>query len=163
MPLFDRLEVESYSLCPDWIAQSDFNRAHLGRAEPVPYQDLDDCLTRIAQIARAHDKRKYIYAYWPGFDRLAHQQGIGSDGNVYISDLANNAIGVIDNSREYRIYVMDERLSWPDALSFGPDNRLYTVSNQLHKSALLHGGEETAKPPYYIFSFTPLAAGVSGR
>ena len=88
---------------------------------------------------------------------------IDSDGNVYITDLANNAIGVIDNSREYRIYVMDERLSWPDALSFGPDNRLYTVSNQLHKSALLHGGEETAKPPYYIFSFTPLAGGVSGR
>ena len=80
VPLFDRLEVESYSLCPDWIAQSDFNRAHLGRAEPVPYQDLDDCLTRIAQIARAHDKRKYIYAYWPGYHRLAHQQGIGSDG-----------------------------------------------------------------------------------
>jgi sugar lactone lactonase YvrE len=88
---------------------------------------------------------------------------IDSDGNVYITDLANNAIGVIDNSREYRIYVMDERLSWPDALSFGPDNRLYTVSNQLHKSALLHGGEETATPPYYIFSFTPLAGGVSGR
>jgi len=88
---------------------------------------------------------------------------IDSDGNVYITDLANNAIGVIDHSREYRIYITDERLSWPDALSFGPDNRLYTVSNQLHKSALLHGGEETAKPPYYIFSFTPLAAGVSGR
>ena len=88
---------------------------------------------------------------------------IDNDGNVYITDLANNAIGVIDHSREYRIYIMDKRLSWPDALSFGPDNRLYTVSNQLHKSALLHGGEETAKPPYYIFSFTALAAGVSGR
>ena len=88
---------------------------------------------------------------------------IDNDGNVYITDLANNAIGVIDHSREYRIYIMDKRLSWPDALSFGPDNRLYTVSNQLHKSALLHSGEETAKPPYYIFSFTALAAGVSGR
>jgi len=88
---------------------------------------------------------------------------IDSDGNVYITDLANNAIGVIDHSREYRIYITDKRLSWPDALSFGPDNRLYTVSNQLHKSALLHGGEETAQPPYYIFSFTPLAAGISGR
>jgi len=88
---------------------------------------------------------------------------IDNDGNVYITDLANNAIGVVDHSREYRMYVMDERLSWPDALSFGPDNSLYTVSNQLHKSALLHGGEETAQPPYYIFSFTPLAGGVSGR
>jgi hypothetical protein len=79
VPVFDRLQVKSYSLCPDWIAQSDFNRAHLGRAEPGPYQDLDDCLTRITRLVRAHDKKKYIYAYWPGFDRLAHQQGVGSD------------------------------------------------------------------------------------
>ena len=79
VPVFDRLQVKSYSLCPDWIAQSDFNRAHLGRAEPVPYQDLDDCLSRITRLVRAHDEQKYIYAYWPGFDRLAHQQGVGSD------------------------------------------------------------------------------------
>ncbi|MEN8800987.1 MAG: alkaline phosphatase family protein [Thiogranum sp.] len=79
VPVFDRLQVKSYSLCPDWIAQSDFNRAHLGRAEPVPYQDLDDCLTRITRIVHTHDQQKYIYAYWPGFDSLAHQQGVGSD------------------------------------------------------------------------------------
>jgi len=79
VPVFDRLRVKSYSLCPDWIAQSDFNRAHLGRAEPVPYQDFDDCLTRITRLVHTHDQQKYIYAYWPGFDRLAHQQGVGSD------------------------------------------------------------------------------------
>jgi predicted AlkP superfamily pyrophosphatase or phosphodiesterase len=28
---------------------------------------------------RTHDKQQYIYAYWPGFDRLAHQQGVASD------------------------------------------------------------------------------------
>lgn len=88
---------------------------------------------------------------------------IDRDGNVYVTDLANNAIGVIDHSREYRIYLRDERLSWPDALSFGPDNKLYTVANQLHRSALLNAGEQTAIPPFYIFSFTPLADGVSGR
>lgn len=79
VPVFDRLQVKSYSLCPDSIAQSDFNHAHLGRAESLPYQDLDDCLTWITRLVRAHDKRKYIYAYWPGFDRLAHTAGIGSD------------------------------------------------------------------------------------
>jgi len=79
IPVFDRMPVKSYSLCPDWLAQSDFNRAHLGRAEPVPFQDLDDCLSRITRLVRAHDEQKYIYAYWPGFDRLAHSEGIGSD------------------------------------------------------------------------------------
>ncbi len=88
---------------------------------------------------------------------------IDRDDNIYVTDIANNAIGVIDRSREYRIYIRDQRLSWPDALSFGPDGRLYTVSNQLHRSALLHGGEQTATPPFYIFAFQALAAGISGR
>ncbi len=79
VPVFDRLEVKSYSLCPDWIAESDFNRAHLGRAELVAYRDLDDCFTRIAQIVRTQQRRKYIYAYWPGFDHLAHTEGIASE------------------------------------------------------------------------------------
>lgn len=88
---------------------------------------------------------------------------IDSEDNIYVTDIANNAIGVIDKSREYRIYIQDQRLSWPDAFSFGPDGRLYTVANQLHRSALLHGGEQTATPPFHIFAFEPLAAGVSGR
>jgi sugar lactone lactonase YvrE len=88
---------------------------------------------------------------------------IDSEDNIYVTDIANNAIGVIDKSREYRIYIQDARLSWPDAFSFGPDGRLYTVANQLHRSAPLHGGEQTATPPFYIFAFEPLAAGVSGR
>jgi len=79
VPVFDRLPVQSYSLCPDWIAHSDFNRAHLGKAKLLPYKDLDDCLEQIGQAVRAHDGQKYIYAYWPGFDRLAHEQGVDSD------------------------------------------------------------------------------------
>jgi len=79
VPVFDRLQVKSYSLCPDWIAQSDFNRAHVGRAELAAYRDLDDCLTRITAIVRARHDKKYIYAYWPGFDHLAHMEGTASE------------------------------------------------------------------------------------
>ena len=78
-PVFDRFQVKSYSLCPDWIAESDFNRAHLGRADLVAYRDLDDCFTRMTEIARARQCKKYIYAYWPGFDRLAHSEGVASE------------------------------------------------------------------------------------
>jgi hypothetical protein len=78
VPIFDRLSVKSYSICPDWIAQSDFNRAHLGRAEPVPYRDLEGLFAAVARTVRSHDERKYVYAYWPGYDRLAHERGVGS-------------------------------------------------------------------------------------
>lgn len=79
VPLFDRLAVKSCSVCPEWIAHSDFNRAHLGCAELLPYSDLDACFSTVARAVRASDLRKYVYAYWPGFDRLAHQHGVASD------------------------------------------------------------------------------------
>jgi hypothetical protein len=83
--------------------------------------------------------------------------------NIYVSDIGNDAVGVIGLNREYRILVQDERLSWPDAFSFGPDGMLYTVANQLHRSAVLNAGEQTAEPPYLILRIEPLAPGIQGR
>ncbi len=88
---------------------------------------------------------------------------IDKDNNIYITDVANNAIGVIDSQRKYSILIKDPRLSWPDAFSYGPDGYLYTVANQLHKSAILNGGNMQAKPPFLVMRFKPLAAGVVGR
>jgi sugar lactone lactonase YvrE len=88
---------------------------------------------------------------------------IDDENNIYISDIANNAVGVIDPTGKYRILYRDEKLSWPDAFSFGPDGKLYTVANQLHKSAVLNGGEMAAKPPFLILRLDPLAAGTVGH
>jgi hypothetical protein len=37
------------------------------------------------------------------------------------------------------------------------------VANQLHRSAVLNAGEQTARPPYFIFRFKPLAPGIAGH
>jgi len=79
VPVFNYLNERSYSISPEWIANSDFNRAHLGCAELVTYREVEQCFTVIVQKVRAHNDRKYIYAYWPGFDSLAHEHGIGSN------------------------------------------------------------------------------------
>lgn len=91
--------------------------------------------------------------------------GISIDrkGNIYITDIGHFAIGVIDTERRYRILVQDARLSWPDALSFGPDGWLYTVANQLHLSAVLNAGERRAEPPFRVLRLSPLATGITGR
>ncbi|KPK40478.1 MAG: hypothetical protein AMJ69_02125, partial [Gammaproteobacteria bacterium SG8_47] len=92
--------------------------------------------------------------------------GISIDraGNIYISDIANHAVGVISTLRRYEIIAQDrERLSWPDAFSFGPDGRLYTVANQLHRTAVLNAGVMAAKPPYYVLQLEPMAPGIAGR
>jgi sugar lactone lactonase YvrE len=91
--------------------------------------------------------------------------GISLDaaGNIYLGDLASNAIGVIGPDRHYRVLIADPRLSWVDAFSYGPDGYLYTVANQLHRSAVLNGGVAATRPPYLILRFRPLATGTIGR
>jgi sugar lactone lactonase YvrE len=91
--------------------------------------------------------------------------GISMDdaGNIYITDVGANAVGVIDAERKYRILAQDPRLSWPDSFSFGADGKLYVVANQLHRSARLNAGTQTAAPPFHVLRLQPLATGVTGR
>jgi sugar lactone lactonase YvrE len=117
--------------------------------------DLRDRALSAADLAQ----RVETWAERPISDGIA----MDSDGNIYISDVGANAVGVIDTDRKYRILVQDERLSWPDAFSFGPDGMLYVVANQLHRTAVLNAGTHTAAPPFHVFRFQPLAAGVTGR
>lgn len=88
---------------------------------------------------------------------------IDNAGNIYLGDLANNAIGIIGADRQYHIWLADPQLSWVDAFSFGNDGYLYAAVNQLHRSAVLNGGVSATKPPYLIIKFRPLSEGTSGR
>ena len=44
---------------------------------------------------------------------------IDNAGNIYISDLQANAIGVITPDRHYEKLITDPRISWPESFSFG--------------------------------------------
>ncbi|ULO23798.1 L-dopachrome tautomerase-related protein [Methylocystis sp. SB2] len=88
---------------------------------------------------------------------------IDRDNNIYLGDLAENAIGVIKGDRSYQRLAQDEELSWVDSLSFGPGGKLYAVVNRLHKSAVLNGGESLSKPPYFLIEVKAMAPGLAGR
>lgn len=77
-PFADRIGVAAYTLSPEFIAESDFNRAHLGGSRLMPYRDLDDLVGRCTELLRAPGA-KYLYAYWPKLDGLGHRCGIWSD------------------------------------------------------------------------------------
>lgn len=77
-PLFARLPVRAYSLMPDWLAKSSFNQALLGPADLVLHQGMEDYFAKITAVVRAHAERKFLYAYWPHFDGLAHDHGVSS-------------------------------------------------------------------------------------
>lgn len=88
---------------------------------------------------------------------------IDTANNIYLTDMANNAITLIGADRKPRILIQDERLQWPDALSYAPDGYYYVVTNQLHRTAALNGGTAAAQPPFGILRFRPLAPGVVGH
>lgn len=91
--------------------------------------------------------------------------GISVDkaGNVYITDIESHAIGVT-NKKGYRVIAkIPEGQSWPDGMSFGPDNYLYITVNQLDRSAALNQGEEKGWPPFKLVRIKSLASSAVGR
>lgn len=88
---------------------------------------------------------------------------IDQQNNIYLGELAVNAIGVIASDRKYHRLAQCPRLSWVDSFSFGPNGQLVAVVNRLHHSSTLNGGVSTAKPPYYLLHIKALAPGLPGR
>jgi hypothetical protein len=74
---FDRLPVDTYSIIPEFLQKSEFNRMVSGQASLVPYGSYQQCFHEVARLCRSN-RRKYVYAYWAGFDALAHGFGVGS-------------------------------------------------------------------------------------
>lgn len=55
---------------------------------------------------------------------------IDAKGNIYVSDLAGKAIGMIEaGTKEYRILAADPRFLWPDGLCFGTNGQLCFHTN----------------------------------
>ena len=88
---------------------------------------------------------------------------IDREGNVYVTDVNNNAIGVTDRSGAYSVVVQDAALSWADGLTFGADGWLYATVNQLHRHPILNGGTDASKPPFTIVRFKPSGKPLLGR
>ena len=75
---FDRLAVDTYSVMPDFLQGSEFNLMVSGQASLVPYGTYQQCFDEVARLCR-NTRKKYVYAYWAGFDMLAHGFGVGSE------------------------------------------------------------------------------------
>ncbi|MFZ0790208.1 MAG: L-dopachrome tautomerase-related protein [Chromatiaceae bacterium] len=86
-----------------------------------------------------------------------------ADGNHYFTDLGGNAITVLHPDGALETLVQDDRLIWPDALSFGEPGWLYIAVNQLNRAPALNGGGEGAEPPFYILRVYTGTRGIAGR
>jgi arylsulfatase A-like enzyme len=76
--LFDGLARCSIVVSWRKIIDSAYNLRHCGRAERLAYDNLPGFLDQTVRAVKSGPERKFIYAYWPEFDALAHQHGVGS-------------------------------------------------------------------------------------
>jgi len=75
---------------------------------------------------------------------------IDHKGQVYVTDVENNAIG-ISTPTGYTILVQDKTLlSWPDGVAISADGYLYITSDQLQNKPWWNNGRDDSKPPYYV-------------
>jgi len=107
------------------------------------------------------DIKRYIYAI--GEKPVSDGASSDVEGNHFFTDLNNNAITKLDVLKELSYVVQDERIVWPDALSFGEESWLYFAVNQLNRSARLNDGVEKGQPPYYIMKVWTGTQGIPGR
>lgn len=84
-PVFNRIDVPSHLVSPEFIANSGFNPAMAGRGRIHPYKGLRRLFKTCAKLA-SKPGRKYIYAYWPELDAIGHRQGM--HGAAAVSHLA---------------------------------------------------------------------------
>jgi hypothetical protein len=78
-PFSEKINARCYVVLPQRIVDSDYTLVHSGSAERRSYVSLDQCFQCILDLLRTNHERKYIYAYWPDFDTLAHSDGVGSE------------------------------------------------------------------------------------
>lgn len=88
---------------------------------------------------------------------------IDSAGNIYITELNSNAIGVIDSTRNYRRLYKSKDISWPDGFAIGPGNDIFLTVNELHNSPVLNDGLNKSSGNFKILAFPSLADSVIGR
>jgi len=88
VPVFDLLASRSCMIAPHYIAHSDFNRAHRGRAAVRSYHTLEQMFELTAKEVRSATEPNYVYVYWPDLDRIAHEHGIASEAaHVHLAEL----------------------------------------------------------------------------
>jgi len=77
-PFADALAVETHIVTHQRIIDSSYSIATAGRARRTPYEDLAGFTDAVATLVHRDERRKFVYAYWPELDALAHRHGVAS-------------------------------------------------------------------------------------
>jgi hypothetical protein len=90
---FDQLPCKSFIVSPNRIVDSEFSVAHSGTAQRRGYGSLAEFFDTIQFCLRGRNERKFVYAYYPELDSIAHAHGIASRNALDLLDRLDDGIG----------------------------------------------------------------------
>jgi hypothetical protein len=77
-PIMDALDARPIVVTQSRIVDSEYSRHFGRRAERRGYDGLLGLVDHVEAAVRSGTDRKYVYAYYPDFDAVSHQHGVGS-------------------------------------------------------------------------------------
>ena len=90
--IFDSIQRDSYVITKKFIKNSEFNQYSLKNAKCKGYNSLKGFIHLISKVIKSGKNKKYIYAYWPDFDKISHHFGVKSDKTMNHFQVLNQAI-----------------------------------------------------------------------
>ncbi len=78
--IFEKFNRKSFTLSNDYIINSDYTKFYSKGSTSVAYkkENIENFVMNLRTLVQDIPEEKFIYAYWPTFDTLAHKNGIHS-------------------------------------------------------------------------------------
>jgi len=73
--IFEKIKIKGYKIGPEIIFKSPYNHILGKKSTFVSYKSFNGFFNKISKTIKSNSKKKYIYAYWSGFDDLSHEFG----------------------------------------------------------------------------------------
>ncbi len=74
----DGLRCDSYLISRTIITKTDFTKAAAGESKILAFESLQGFFNQINKTIKSDNRKKFVYAYWEGFDTIAHKKGTNS-------------------------------------------------------------------------------------
>ena len=121
----------------------------------VKTSDLND--SRLSETELEKKVEKYA--------KRGQCDGITMDdkNNIYLTDIENGSIAIIDTNRKYHTLTSHPTMRWPDGLCFGADGYIYVSDSDIPDVMMQSKKHMAENKPYYLWKFKALAGARNGQ
>ncbi len=82
---------------------------------------------------------------------VSHGMIADKNGNVYLTDSPAKAVRYLTPGGQLKTLAQDDRFSWPDSFSIGPDGYLYMTDAQINRGKPFNNGQDKTDYPFRLY------------